>query len=427
MLSFGIKKETKSKWERRTPVVPEDTHELIRKYNLKVFVEPSEIRIFKDDEYKSIGAIVSKKLDTDFVFGIKEILPDYFEFGKTYIFFSHTIKGQSFNMPMLKRMIELKTTLIDYERIVDESGKRLIAFGRFAGIAGMIDTFWAFGQRLKIEGVETPFSIIKRAYDYRNLQEIKEEFEKIQSEIKKGLEKSITPFIILVLGYGNVSSGVKEVLGFLNAKEIKPEDIINFKGDNREVYYTVFKEEDLVKRKDGSRFDLQDYYTNPEKYFSVFDKYIPFSSIIVNAIYWDSRYPRFLTKDFFKNLYSKGIPKIKVIGDISCDINGAVEFTEYVEEPDKPCYVYEPLKNNFRFGLEGNGPVIVAIDILPSELPRDASIYFSNILKKFLPDVLGSVYPEDFKKCNLPEFLKKAVIVYKGSLTENYKYLEKYL
>lgn len=427
MLSFGIRKETKSIWERRTPIVPDDALELIKKYDLKVFVEPSDIRIFKDDEYRKIGGIVSKRLDTDFIFGIKEIPPDFFEYGKTYIFFSHTIKGQKYNMPMLKRMLEVKTTLIDYEKIVDEKGKRLIAFGRFAGIAGMIDTLWAYAQRLNIEGINTPLSSVKRAYEYHNLQEIKEELGKIKNNIKNGLPKYITPLVISVLGYGNVSSGVKEVLEFLSAKEIEVKDIINFKGENNEIYYAIFKEENLVQRKDMGRFELQDYYKNPEEYISIFDRYIPFSSIIVNAIYWDSRYPRFITKEFFKELYKKGTPKIKVIGDISCDIRGAVEFTEYAEEPDKPSYVYEPLKDSFRFGLEGDGPVVVAIDILPSELPRDASIYFSNVLKKFLPDIIKSDYTDDFKNFNLPEFLRKAVIMYKGNLTENYKYLEKYL
>lgn len=427
MMSFGIRKETKSIWERRTPIVPDDALELIKKYNFKVFVEPSDIRVFKDEEYKNIGAILDEKLDTDFIFGIKEIPPDYFEYGKTYIFFSHTIKGQRHNMPMLKKMIEQKTTLIDYEKIVDENGKRLIAFGRFAGIAGMIDTLWAYGKRLEIEGVKTPFSLVKRAYEYHNLEEIKEEFNKIGEEIGKGMNEKISPLIIPILGYGNVSKGAQEVLGFLDAKEIKPEEVIDFKGDNNKIYYAVFKEENLVERIDGKGFDLQEYYKNPEKYKPIFERYIPYSSIIVNAIYWDARYPRFITKDYFKNLYSKGIPKIKVIGDISCDINGAVEFTEYAEEPDKPCYVYEPLKDNFKFGLEGEGPIVVAIDILPSELPRDASIYFSNILKGFLPEIIKTDYPEDFKELKLPDFLKNAVILYKGKLTENYKYLEKYI
>ncbi len=427
MMSFGIRKETKSIWEKRTPIVPDDALELMKKFNFKVFVEPSEIRIFKDEEYKNIGAILSEKMDTKFVFGIKEIPPDYFEYGKTYIFFSHTIKGQSHNMPMLKKMIQQGTTLIDYEKIVDENGKRLIAFGRFAGIAGMIDTLWAYGKRLEIEGLKTPFSLVKRAYEYHNLKEIEEEFNKIGEEIKKGINNSITPLIIPILGYGNVSKGVQEVLCFLNAKEIKPEEVINFKGDNNRIYYAVFKEENLVERIDGKGFDLQEYYKNPEKYKPVFERYIPYSSIIVNAIYWDARYPRFITKDYFKNLYSRGIPKIKVIGDISCDINGAVEFTEYAEEPDKPCYVYEPLKDNFKFGLDGEGPVVVAIDILPSELPRDASVYFSSILKGFLPEIVKTDYPEDFKELKLPDFLKKAVILYKGKLTDDYKYLEKYI
>uniref|UniRef100_A0A7C4U8D3 Alanine dehydrogenase n=1 Tax=candidate division WOR-3 bacterium TaxID=2052148 RepID=A0A7C4U8D3_UNCW3 len=427
MKSFGIRRETKSIWERRTPIIPSDAKEIIEKYEYKLYVQPSEIRIFKDEEYKNIGAILDEKLDTEFIFGIKEIPPDFFEFGKKYVFFSHTIKGQKHNMPMLKRMLELKTTLIDYEKITDEKGRRLIAFGRFAGIAGMIDTLWAFGRRLEYEGLKTPFLKVRRAYEYYNLQKIKDEFKKIKEEIKEGLSKEISPLTIGILGYGNVSSGVQEILNLLDVKYIKPDEVPAIKGNDNEIYASIFKEEDLVERKDGKNFNLEEYYHSPELYKSRFETFIPYLSMIVNCIYWDQRYPRFITKDYFRDLYSKGKPKIKVIGDISCDINGSVEFTQFAEEPDKPCYVYEPLTGNFKFGFEGEGVVVVAVDILPSELPRDASIYFSGILKSFLPKIIEAKYPEDFKNCTLPEFLKNGVIVYRGELTEKYKYIEKYL
>jgi len=147
----------------------------------------------------------------------------------------------------------------------------------------------------------------------------------------------------------------------------------------------------------------------------------------VNAIYWDERYPRLVTKDYLKKNYVPGESKLKVIGDISCDINGAIECNEMATEPGEPVYVYEPKQDRIVMGINGEGPVILAVDILPSEVPMDASIYFSHILKKFVPEIVNGKYPEDFERCTLPPYLKRAVIVYRGELTPDYRYLKEHL
>lgn len=428
MKRIAIRREDKSKWERRTPLIPEDVRELKEKHGIETVVQSSPIRIFTDEEYKKVGAIVSESPDAPFVFGIKEIPLHVFEEGKTYIFFSHTIKGQSYNMPMLKRMIELKTTLIDYERIVDEQGRRLIAFGKFAGIAGMIDTLWALGKRLEWEGLKTPFLHIKRAYEYHSVKELEEESEHIGRMIKEeGLPHEITPLVVGFAGYGNVSTGAQEVLDLLPVKNVPPEELFNLKDDRYTIYKVVFKEEHMVERKDGGDFELYDYYNNPDKYEGVFYRYLPYLTVLVNAIYWDERYPRLITKKYLMENYEIGRSKLKVIGDISCDIEGGVECTIKATEPDEPVYVYNPKTQKIKMGYEGDGIVILAVDILPSEVPRDASIYFSKILRKFVPDIVNASYPKDFNDCTLPPFLKRAVIVYKGELTPEYRYLEKYI
>ena len=428
MKRIAIRKEDKSRWERRAPLVPEDVRELKEKHGIETVVQSSPIRVFKDEEYREAGAIISDKPDAPFVFGIKEIPVHVFEEGKTYIFFSHTIKGQPYNMPMLKRMLELKTTLIDYERIVDDNGRRLIAFGKFAGIAGMIDTLWALGKRLEWEGLKTPFLHIKRAYEYHSVKELEEESEKIGREIKEeGLPPEITPFVVGFAGYGNVSTGAQEVLDLLPVKEITPEELFTLKDDRYTIYKVVFKEEHMVERKDGGKFELQEYYHHPEKYKGVFEKYLPYLTVLVNAIYWDERYPRLVTKKYLKENYEPGRSKLKVIGDISCDIEGGVECTLRATEPDEPVYVYNPQKEEITMGYKGDGVVVLAVDILPSEVPRDASIYFSHILKGFVPDIVNASYPPGFENCTLPPVLKRAVIVYKGELTPDYRYLEKYL
>ena len=162
---IGIRRADKNKWEKRTPLIPDDLKYLKQKYGIQTLVQPSEIRAYTNDQYSAAGAEVVEDIQSaNTIFAVKEIPLHFYREGKTYIFFSHTIKGQSYNMPLLKKMMELKCNLIDYERIVDESNKRLIFFGKYAGIAGMVETLHALGQKLKLKGYKTPFEKIKQAY-----------------------------------------------------------------------------------------------------------------------------------------------------------------------------------------------------------------------------------------------------------------------
>jgi len=333
-------------------------------------------------------------------------------------------------MPMLKRMMELECTLIDYEKITDEKGKRLLFFGNFAGLAGMIDTLWIYGKRLKKEGIKNPFENIKQAINYHDLKHAEEEIKKVGEEIEeKGLPEEILPLIIGIAGYGNVSKGAQKILSLLPVQEILPKDIEKpFKNPSKYlIYKVIFKEEDMFVPKIKSRkFELQDYYTHPENYYSIFHNYLPYLSIFVNAIYWDQRYPRLLTKSFVKENYKK-IKRLKVIGDISCDIEGAVEITLKSTNPGNPVFVYNPLTGNIEDGYEGEGVVILAVDNLPCEFPKDSSIFFSKILKDFIPPMVSADYSKSFEKLSLPSAIKKAVILYQGELTPDYKYLKKYI
>ncbi|HID25467.1 MAG TPA: hypothetical protein EYP23_03275, partial [Thermoplasmata archaeon] len=184
VFTIGIRREDKNQWERRTPLIPKHVEELKEKHGLQTIVQPSKIRVFTEEEYRDAGAIIQDDLSPcSHVFAVKETPLGFFEPGKTYIFFSHTIKGQKHNMPMLKRLLELGCTLIDYERIVDKQGKRLVFFGRFAGLAGMVDTLWAFGQRLKWEGINTLLEEIKQTIHYNGLDEIKQHLSKVGETI----------------------------------------------------------------------------------------------------------------------------------------------------------------------------------------------------------------------------------------------------
>ena len=432
---IGIRREDKNRWERRVPLIPEHVKELIESHTIDVYLQPSSLRIFSDDKFIHAGAKIKEDLSgCPIIFAVKEIPTDFFQPKKTYVFFSHTIKGQKHNMPMLKRMMELGCNLIDYEKVTDEGGRRLLFFGRHAGLAGMIDTLWALGRRLTWEGASNPFTEIKNAYKYKTLVEAKESISQAKEKIKKsGLPKQMIPLIFGVTGYGHVSAGAQEILDLLPHKQISPYEISSLDKQSdfskRHIFKVVFKEEHMVEPiSSGNHFDLKDYYDHPEKYRSQFENYIPHLTVLVNCIYWDDRYPRLVTNKFLKKLFDEEKnPRLRVIGDISCDIEGSIECTVKTTEPDNPVYLYNPMTEQVIDGCEGKGVVILAVDNLPCEISRRASIDFSHALKPFIPQIVKAKLPVNFEQCTLPSTIKNAVIVYHGELTPDYRYLQNFL
>jgi saccharopine dehydrogenase (NAD+, L-lysine-forming) len=428
---LGIRREDKSVWERRVPVVPEDIPRLREQYDMQVVVQPSQIRVFREEEFLAAGARVDEDLSPcNVIVAVKEIPPHLILPNKTYVFFAHVIKGQPYNMPMLRRLLELGCTLIDYEKVTDDKGRRLIFFGRHAGLSGMIDTLWALGKRLEWEGIATPFAQIELAHAYRDLDSaraaIREAGERIRRE---GLPAGLAPLVVGFAGYGNVSRGAQEVFDELPFVELAPADLpALFAGqpDPHTLYKVVFKEEHTVKPVDpAATFELQDYYQHPEKYRSCFSDYLPYLTVLVNGIYWDRRYPRLVTKAYLRE-HADDL-RLRVIGDISCDIEGSIECTARCTEPGNPVYVYNPRTETTTDGYAGEGVVILAVDILPSELPREASIYFSGVLRDFIPAIVAADYTVPFEQLALPPEIKRAVIVYQGKLTPDYQYISEYL
>lgn len=433
--TIGIRREDKSVWERRVPITPQDARDLQADHDLKVIVQTSEIRVFDSDEYLQAGIAVREDLSpASTIFAVKEIPLKVLEAGKTYVFFAHVIKGQPYNMPMLKRMMELGCNLIDYEKVTDEEGRRLIFFGRHAGLAGMIDTLWAFGRRLAWEGTPNPFTQLRQAHRYKDLDEAIAALERVKGQIEtEGLPEAIFSLILGIAGYGNVSRGAQELLSHLPVVEIAPDEIAAIaesKDASRHVIYkVVFKEKHTVEPvSPDDRFELQDYYQHPEKYRSKFETYLPHLTILVNAIYWDTMYPRLVTKDYVKQAYGgERSPRLRVIGDISCDVEGAIEVTVKSTEPGDPVFVYDPETGQTKDGYEGKGPVIMAVDILPSELPRESSVDFSRVLKAYISAIAKADFSVPFYQLNLPPEIKRAVILQQGQLTPNYRYLEQFL
>ncbi len=431
---IGVRREDKSEWERRVPLTPEDAAAL-QEQGIPVTVQQSSIRAFTDMEFVQAGITVQEDLTPcPVILGIKEIPTEIVEPGKTYVFFAHVIKGQPYNMPMLQHLLQMGCSLIDYERVVDENNRRLIFFGWHAGVAGMIDTLWSLGQRLTWQGVSNPFSGLRQTHSYHDLAEAKAALLTVGSRIEtEGLPGSLTPLIVGVAGYGNVARGAQEMLELLPIITIEPAEIATISGrtdcSSHHVYKAVFKEWHMVEPiSPGAAFELQEYYEHPERYRGIFEQYVPHLTVLVNAIFWTERYPRLVTKSYLKRLYA-GEPaaRLKVIGDISCDVEGAIECTIKATEPGDPIYVYNPLDQTARDGYQGEGIVVMAVDILPSELPREASVDFSRVLKPFIPALAQCDFSAPFEVCPLPPELKRAVIAYQGRLTPDYQYLQRYL
>lgn len=432
---IGIRREDKNPWERRVPLIPSHVRALLQNYPVELWMQPSNIRIFPDADYAREGAKIEEDLSScSVVMAVKEIPVDFFQPGKAYIFFSHTIKGQSYNMPMLKRMMELGCSLIDYERVVDKNGQRLVFFGTQAGQAGMIDTLWALGQRIQLEGLDSPFLGVNLARQHSSLVEAKESLQRVGWQIHdNGLHPSMVPLICGFAGYGRVSQGAQQILDLLPVEEIHPEELASFyhsgNHSSNRLYKVVFKEEHMVKPISSSHgFELQDYYDHPEKYRSIFESYLPYLTVLVSCVFWAPQYPHFVTKHFLREHWQEETPPhLKVIGDISCDVEGAMEITLRATNPGNPVYVYDPIEEKALDGIEGRGVVVMATDNLPAELSLESSIFFSDALMPLIPDIVHADFTGRFEDCGLPENIKKAVILFRGKLTPDYEYMKKFV
>ncbi|MGD2145701.1 MAG: bifunctional lysine ketoglutarate reductase /saccharopine dehydrogenase family protein [Anaerolineae bacterium] len=431
---IGIRREDKSRWERRVPLIPEHVRWLRDEHDIDVWLQPSAIRVFTDDAYRAAGARIEEDLSScQVILGVKEIPCDILEFGHTYLFFAHVIKGQAHNMPMLQALLKKRSQLIDYEKVTDDRGARLVSFGHHAGLAGMVDTLWALGRRLAWEGIPNPFTELRQTHEYRSLDQVKAAISRVGNIIaRRGLPGSIRPLICGFAGYGSVYRGATDIIELLPVEEIQPDEVADL-AENSEtpdlVYTVVFREEHTVRPiAPGDAFELADYRAHPERYRSRFESYLPHLTLLVNCVQWEEKYPRLVTKHGIRELYgSPGQPRLRVIGDISCDIEGAIEATIECTDPGDPVYVYDPLEDRTSRGVEGRGPVILAVDILPSELPSEASAYFSGALKDYLPAIAKVDYSAPFEELDLPPQVQRALIVHQGELTPGYRYLAEHL
>ncbi|KAJ3128077.1 hypothetical protein HK100_009383, partial [Physocladia obscura] len=397
-LTLGIRREDKNRWERRVPLLPDHVERLVSDLGAKVLVQPSMKRVVPDDKYAEAGAFVQEDLSSaDVIIGVKEVpikdlIPD-----KTYLFFSHTWKGQRYNMPMLKSIMDKKIRLIDYELMKDENGKRLVQFSRFAGYAGFLDGLNGLGHKLLALGYGSPFLACGLSYMYRCLADARLDLVRTgQAIMDDGLPREFGPMVFVFTGSGNVTKGALHIFKCLPHEWIKPEDlkalVENKNYDNKKVYGCKVNMEDYIVKKDGGSFNRQEYLDKPELYESVFhEKIAPYASMINNGIFWNEKYPRLLTKLQIKQLALEDRLRLLQIADVSCDIGGSFEFMDRSTTIDAPFFQYDPFTGKTHDGgssltrfslirIEAKGVSIMSIDNLPTEMPLEASQYFGDAL-----------------------------------------------
>ncbi|MBI5490141.1 MAG: hypothetical protein HY905_22595 [Deltaproteobacteria bacterium] len=427
---LGIRREDKNRWERRAPITPADARGFIAS-GFDVVVQPSGIRVYPDADWATAGALVADDLARcDVVLGVKEMPEEVFRAGGVYVFFAHVAKGQKYNMPMLRALLARGATLLDYEKIVDDRGRRLVFFGRHAGLAGAIDTLWALGRRFAAEGLDTPLTEVEPAHRYGDLETARGALAAVGARIReRGLPGSIVPLVVGVTGYGHVGGGAKEVLEALGATEVAVEDLPRLfqpgGADARTVYRVTFREEHTVEPvAAGARFELAEFFAHPERYRGVFERHVPMLTAIVNCVYWDAKYPRLVTKAGLGRLWAQeATPRLRVMGDVTCDILGSIECNVRTTTPDSPVYVWDPATDAAHDGVQGRGPIVLAVDNLPCELPAEASTSFGRALASFVPALLGADWAQPFEGLVLPRELKDAVIVHRGELAPRYAYI----
>jgi alpha-aminoadipic semialdehyde synthase len=426
--AIGIVHETKNRWERRVPLVPEAVAALVRD-GIEVRVERSPSRAFRDEEFAAAGAtLVDDATDCRLLLGVKEVKKHQVKPGATVMCFSHTIKGQSHNMPLLRHFIEQGANLVDYEVIVDEKGQRTVAFGRYAGLAGAHETLWTLAHRMAALGHPNPLTALRHAVDYSDLTEMTASARAALEALRRSGPEVMAPLVVGVTGDGRVSRGALEYLQAVGAIPCTLDECIALPVDapGDRTLRVLHVTNDMVYEWAGQqrRFDFAHYLANPQLYISRCAMYLPFMKALINGLYWDERFPRILDDSTARRLWASGVLP-PVIGDVACDIRGGVEWTVMATENDAPAFVYDPSTGAATVGVEGRGVAIMAVDNLPTALPRDASVDFSRALMPYVRTFFEADLREGVE--GLPPALQNAVVVAGGRLTPRHQGLSRFL
>ncbi|HEY8513138.1 MAG TPA: NAD(P)-dependent oxidoreductase [Cyclobacteriaceae bacterium] len=395
---LAVLREGKIPPERRTPLTPRQAVEIMQQYShVEVVCQPSPHRCFTDDEYRSAGVeVVEDVSNAGILIGIKEVpVPALLE-GKTYIFFSHTLKKQPHNQALLKTILERNITLIDYEMLRTLKGERLIGFGRHAGIVGTYNCFWTYGirsQRYRL----------RRAYECFDLDDLLTELKKV----------NLPPLKIVLTGTGRVGKGAVEILDAVGIRRVEVDEFMQNRFDT--PVYVQLTSADYYVHKDSRPFDREEFHQHPERYRSNFLRFAQQAELLIAGAYWNPAAPKLFAREDMEH------PEfaIKVIADISCDINGSIPATVRATDIENPVFDYDPRTHQAVAPFsDGRNITVMAVDNLPCELPRSASEDFGDtLMRKIVPALFGD---------DRDRIIERATIVKKGELTPEFRYLEEW-
>lgn len=398
-LTFALIKERKTPPDKRVVMTPEQCVLFKNRFpEARLVVESSDIRIFSDDQYRAHGIEVCDDVSfADIFVGVKEVPITALIEEKSYLFFSHTIKKQPYNQALMQAICAKKIALYDHETFVSESGKRLIGFGRYAGIVGAYNGFRLYGQKMKSFNLPK----VEDLYDY--------------DAVKEALNKVVLPknFKTLITGRGKVALGAKEIVDHLGINEISPEQLLI--QDHDRPSFAMLDLEDYNKHKEGKDFDRSEFYKHPERYEGDFDRFTQVIDMFIAGHFYGNGAPIILTR----TAMADPACRLKIVSDISCDIDGPVACTLRPSTIAAPFYGYDPQTHSEVDFMEPNAIGVMAVDNLPCELPRDASQGFG---EQFLEHIVPSFFDGDDEGV-----LSRAQITDSmGRLTPRFCYLQYY-
>ncbi|RAW03357.1 NAD(P)-dependent oxidoreductase [Pseudochryseolinea flava] len=400
MTTIGLIKEGKVPPDKRVPFTPLQAEEIEQRFaGVKVICQESNIRCFREQEYQALEIEVRASVnDCDILMGIKEVPKEQLIAGKTYLFFSHTIKKQPYNRELLRVILSKNIRMIDYEALKDKQGNRLVAFGRYAGIVGAYNGLWTYGERFKLYN-------IRRAHECFDVNDLKLELRKVK----------LPPIKIILTGAGRVGKGSMETLDSAGIRKVNASDFLT--KEYTEPVYVQLSSSDYHVRKSGGHFNREEFHLHPEKYDSIFKTFTKVADVLMAGAYWNPKAPVLFTQS---DMTSPDF-KIKVIADITCDIDGSIPSTKKASTIADPIYDYDPATGEVRSALSNEKFVtVMAVDNLPCELPRSAS-------EEFGKDLIDKVLPILLRDPDQDDIIKRATICDQGKLTEHFKYLQDYV
>lgn len=397
-IKVAIIREEKVPHDKRVGLTPVQCVYLQKIYpHVQFIVQPSAWRSIPDIEYSDAGLIVQENIsDCAIMIGIKEVPVKSLIPEKIYLFFSHTIKKQPHNRLLLQTIIEKKIQLIDYECLVDDQENRIIGFGRYAGIVGAYNTLRAYGLKYKKYK-------LKPAQDCEHKAELEKELRKVKlSNIK-----------ILVTGGGRVANGATEILGAMKIRRVTPYEFLMF--PFTEPVYAQVHSSDYHYNKKGHGWDNEHFHHHPEEYLSAFAKFTDKCDMLLHCAFWNPNAPKLFSLD--EMAHSKF--RIRLIGDITCDINGSIPSTTRTTTIEEPFFDYDPQSRKEVQGMHENTITTMAVDNLPCSLPRDASETFGQeLIDKVLPVLFNDAHNQ---------LIERASITKNGKLNKRFAYLADYV